>query len=121
MSRVHKYRAWQRAHAQMIEWAQLKNTTLWDALDGMQLMPMQFTGIKDKNCIDIYEDDLLRIKYEDDDLEQVLPVIWLCCGFLVNWPNGIGCYTDISDLCDNCDVEIIGNIHQNPELLEETP
>lgn len=72
----------------------------------------QYTGLKDKNGEEIYEGDIVR--YGD----QVLGVKFDemkdsdCSYYYLGWAMG-----DLS-LCEhNTMVEVIGNIHENPELL----
>jgi uncharacterized phage protein (TIGR01671 family) len=75
---------------------------------------MQYTGVKDKNGKEIYEGDLFR--WED----RIFPVKYFekigAFGFAFIADDGVEDFYNlsISDLS-----EVIGNIHENPELLEK--
>jgi len=80
-----------------------------------KLVLMQYTGLKDKNGKEIYSGDLLafesaewrRNPAKDDyifQVEQSETGEWV----------GAGICTECATYC-----EIIGNIHENPELLEK--
>lgn len=78
---------------------------------------MQFTGLHDKNGKEIYEGDIAKV--EKIDLAQI---IWdedrMAWG--IKPINDF--YFDSPLLADNTDLEleIIGNIYENPELLERS-
>lgn len=76
----------------------------------------QFTGLKDKNGTKIYEGDIVRIFTNNYGEELV---------FRIEYNNDIAQYEIIGNgLCItfdnvyNYEVEAIGNIYDNPELLE---
>ena len=65
----------------------------------------QFTGLHDKNGKEIYEGDVLKDKYE-----YIGTAHWYGSGFE---------FINTSGMMENGnDLEVIGNIHENPELLE---
>lgn len=76
---------------------------------------MQFTSSKDKNGTDIYEGDLLSIELYDEQWET--KVKFESSTFIIDVINCDYNSTSIGFLDDEAIVEVIGNIYQNPELL----
>lgn len=85
----------------------------------------QYTGITDDNGKKIFEGDILNvINPDDDDYDYITKVYFECNTLCVDVEGQDYDYTSIGfavEIWDNeCDrVEVIGNIHDNPELLEE--
>lgn len=83
----------------------------------------RFTGLTDRNGVKIFEGDIIKWKYLCND-HLVYQVVYEkgTAGFVTrrnfNNRDGIDCYSD-SVFDDDGDMsEVIGNIHDNPELLE---
>lgn len=72
----------------------------------------QYTGLHDKNGKEIYEGDIVKIKYRDEDIGKV---IYEHNGFSIDVTNMNKNYGRVSFV--NNFMEVIGNIYDNPELL----
>ena len=92
----------------------------------------QFTGLLDKNGKEIYEGDIITADcypfFSDGKPNYVAVVEWNDCGFAAflelhkdSDARGIsvGCPVMYFDSDNAAEFEIIGNIHDNPELLKE--
>ena len=136
MSRVIKFRAWNKDHGKMHFGSSnllldLGGNHYWqfgyDApmpipKDEQNCILMQFTGLLDKHGKEIYEGDILCWR---DAPEKPLVVQWGSAGWVLfsklfsrfGLPGGSTCDTmHAFEYARNS--EVIGNIHEHPELLK---
>lgn len=115
-----KFRAWDKEHKLMRDGDELKGLTL-DALDASDFKLEQFTNLKDVNGKDIYEGDIVQpfISYTKRNIGKPFEVKngnyvygkWIAKNIS---SKGFG----VDGYYFSNEIEIIGNIHTNPELLE---
>lgn len=161
MNRVIKFRAWDRKRKRMYEvlhlhmkgdfnnndWATVKGYDIIEQKDiHLQIQPkdcvlMQFTGLLDKNGKEIYEGDIIAVKFHPHYVERVswvgepdatAEVFWDLNAFRLKAKGQEdNRYADFFDFVSSevygykmCDIsyentEIIGNIYENPQLINK--
>lgn len=130
-----KFRVWNRDKQRMLGIQELDNYNISPVdghilfLDGHDcshtLVPLQYTGIVDRNGKEIYEGDTVsclncNINLETGDNPAFLAVV--CWRFTkLAWCLYDNVNGQIKMLCEFRDDEmkVVGNIYENPELLEK--
>ncbi|MEE8289730.1 MAG: YopX family protein [Nitrosomonadaceae bacterium] len=108
--REHKYEAWDTVNNIMYRVGDDYGTisplgVIRYFLDGQPVILREWTGLTDKNGVDVFEGDILDYAWDNDDDYDLYVVEWESGGFV---PND----------APMCDYEVIGNRFEDPELLE---
>ena len=115
-----KFRVWDKIEKEIINWEKLQYNTQWflnSLLWEWNWKPMQYTGLKDKNGLEIFNGDILYFEmYKDswfvkyDEAKGAFVVVW-------NNPKE-WCPTENEIAYRWKDCEIIGNIYEN-DLIDK--
>lgn len=72
----------------------------------------QYTGLTDKNGVRIFEGDIVSLVKHDG---LIYKVVYVPCRYELVNSKGVNCF--VLDIYKSENIEVIGNIHGNPELL----
>ena len=82
-----------------------------------QIKLMQYTGLKDKNDVEIYESDIIKAIWSKDCDEYIANEEWIGDIFFNYGSFDINGEWCVSLNCFNGTLEVIGNIYENKQLL----
>jgi uncharacterized phage protein (TIGR01671 family) len=140
MNREIKFRAWDAEYCDMIppftltdiECIQENGRTICLLIHGKDIkrkdwILMQYTGLKDKNGKEIYEGDIIKYYSFGSSTPSFAQVIWDDCGYGrvgFAYKEEMGILTQLYNTQERCIYkecigEIVGNIYENPDLLEK--
>ena len=129
-----KFRAWDKGINEMIPWRMLLNVynlrNVFIRPETCGLVLMQSTGLKDKNGVEIFEGDMVKKfsninKFTDDFAEDIEPtygttsIVRDGACFKTTFKGEPSLVLDQNSMSMVEHMEVVGNIYENPELLEQ--
>lgn len=110
MKREIKFRAWDSENESMITYGMLSNGEIVDRYENL----MQYTGLLDKNSVELFEGDVVNCVFSEPKKEEVKYEVFFDeeeAMFKLRNDNGYCMLTHRT-----IELEIIGNIHKSTQL-----
>ena len=120
MSREIKFRAWDSienymiSHREIMLGGRIRYSELFKTTT--KVVPLQYTGLKDKNNVEIYEGDILKAKRHNFETYELCVIVYKPLCFLFEVQLEDKKYYAPRNYHQH--YEVIGNIYENHELLE---
>jgi len=129
MNRQLKFRVWDKQENSFYSEEYLKHFNVavsWDGKTiyqnfvsgdkevGNEVVVQQYIGLLDKNGVEIYEGDIVKATSDQYTNENFIGKVIFDEGYFCTWVNK----NDIRGIWTGDDIEVIGNIFENNELLE---
>ena len=121
---IHKFRAWDKETKTMNGMAEIyrnRNQEIELHPRDENIILMQSTGLKDKNDKEIFEGDIVQYqnsKVPSADSKGVIRFFdnWAMFGIDIEYNEPRALF--FNGLADHISLEVVGNIYENPELIE---
>lgn len=98
--------------------AKMKNTDGVDNIEVDHRTIGQYTGLTDMNDTKIFEGDILQVNYHGDEIGRVC-IYYKYAMYLCNTIYGDIDYDTLGMLNANYQLEVIGNVYDNPEMVSQ--
>nr|UVY06189.1 MAG: YopX protein [Bacteriophage sp.] len=126
---IPNFRAWNKENKKMIDvdilnWNNGEVDFIGDGitfiLKANDIVLMQSTGLTDKNGKEIFEGDIVKVTDGDERTNFPDGGIGTICGLdeIFMWYIDGQVHNGLFDISQEYYIEVIGNIYENPELLE---